>query len=417
MRKFFIVVKNVFIVAIVLAIIVISVGVILTLACQHTGKTYCVVLKEATCNTAGEVEYRCEWCDDRIKTETVEATGEHDWVSTPAVAPTCTSVGWEEGFQCSVCAEKKAVMIEKVSHTIQIVSGSEATCEKSGLTDGEYCTGCKQWIVPQIASAPLGHYCGVYSNTCERCDKSGVYGVIDTFNDLAGGASTSFEGCIYYLEYCLGDREGEWYLSIPSSMNYLRFVGNPNTTYDLFLIIKDRFNSIKIDFVDVNLSARNTLVSCTSKVDVEIGFYGRSASLIAQKASEGTRGTIRDGKNGGTGATGGSGISVSGNLTIRLGANKCRIEGGSGGDGGKGCDGHAAIDSGNGGNGGNGGMGIRANSITVIVEDGYSSSNLTIVGGAGGYGGAGGKGTLTKDGKRGTNGSSAAATSCKIIYK
>ena len=160
------------------------------------------------------------------------------------------------------------------------------------------------------------------------------------------------------------------------------------------------------------------MVSCASKVNVEIGFYGSKASLIAKKGNEGEKGTISGGKDGGTGANGGCGISILGDLTIRFAADKCQIKGGDGGDGGKGVDGYAAIDSGNGGNGGNGGMGIMANSIAIIVEDGYSSSNLTITGGDGGAGGAGGNGAvLAKDGKDGENGSAAAATSCKIIYK
>ena len=372
--------------------------------CEHNCDTYSYIKQEAICGVVGIKEWRCEDCDKVMETEAIPATGDHDWAISEAVEPTCTSEGWEEGLQCTICKDRRATKIEKLPHAIKIIEGNEAGCETSGMTDGEFCMVCEQLFAEQEYIEPLGHTCDVYLE-------------IDTFNEFMDYDQT--RNAIIYLEYCMQELDAGlfYYMEIPAECTYMRVVGDSSKTYKLIFVLLQRTEPFRLDLVNANLLVnQRTMFTSESEADIHIGFYGESASLVSGKAADGAKGSLgsMDGENG---ANGERGISVGGDLTITVGANTCRVKGGDGGNGGKGNDG-LAMDGFDGGNGGNGGAGIAASSITVIAEDGYSTSNLSIAGGKGGTGGVGGNGSwLYDDGRNGSNGSSASATTVKVIYK
>ena len=148
------------------------------------------VTKEATCGKAGEKTYTCERCKT-TKTEEIPATGEHTVVTDPAVEATCTDPGLTEGSHCSVCHEVlvaqqevpalghkwdngtvtkeatcgkagektytcercKTTKTEEIpatgEHTVVTDPAVEATCTKTGLTEGSHCSVCGEVIVKQ----------------------------------------------------------------------------------------------------------------------------------------------------------------------------------------------------------------------------------------------------------------------------
>ena len=77
----------------------------------------------------------------------------------PGKAATCTSTGFTDGTECSVCGTviKAQQTINKKAHTEITVKGNEATCTENGLTDGKKCSVCETVIVKQETISASGH--------------------------------------------------------------------------------------------------------------------------------------------------------------------------------------------------------------------------------------------------------------------
>lgn len=165
------------------------------------------VTKEATCKEAGVKTYTCTVCGE-TKTETI-AKKAHTEVTDKAVEATCTKTGLTEGKHCSVCGTvtvkqetvaKKAhipgkatvtkeptctetglqsytctvcgtkikdEVIAKKAHTEVIDKAVEATCTKTGLTEGKHCSVCNTVIVKQEVVAKKAHTYGTAKVTKE----------------------------------------------------------------------------------------------------------------------------------------------------------------------------------------------------------------------------------------------------------
>lgn len=124
--------------------------------------------------------------------------------------------------------------------------------------------------------------------------------------------------------------------------------------------------------------------------------------------------------DGGQGGTGGYAINCK-NMTTTLKSNaKITAVGGQGGNGGTGgSDGSLWMTGGNGGRGGNGQMAIYASStIAFYTETTAAKNNIALNLGTKGYGGAGGHptGIGPKDGKAGSDGSSASQVTNVTVY-
>ncbi len=105
------------------------------------------------------------------------AACEHEIVTDAGVEATCTKTGLTEGSHCAKCGE---VLVEQVEtdlapHTKEVIPGVKPTCTEGGKSDGEKCSDCKKVLKEQTDLPPLGHSGGKATcqqkATCETCNQ------------------------------------------------------------------------------------------------------------------------------------------------------------------------------------------------------------------------------------------------------
>lgn len=123
----------------------------------HTEKEIPAVA--ATCTTAGSTAgIECTVCKAKVKEVTVIDALGHDFVldKTASFDATCELPGREKG-KCSRCDATKDEEIKAKGHTEEVIPGSAADCETSGLSEGKRCTVCEKILVEQEQIPALGH--------------------------------------------------------------------------------------------------------------------------------------------------------------------------------------------------------------------------------------------------------------------
>ncbi len=167
-----------------------------------------VEAKEATCTEPGNIEhYKCSRCsklfvdEEGVKNEVtadkVVTTKDHEYGELIAEVPaTCTKEGTKAHYQCSECEKlfvdettaqddgtsvtiKKEVtaaelVIEKTAHTPKAVEAVEATCTKTGLTEGSVCDVCGEVLVAQTVTPMIDHTPVTDASSDATCTKSGL---------------------------------------------------------------------------------------------------------------------------------------------------------------------------------------------------------------------------------------------------
>lgn len=98
-----------------------------------------VTTVDATCATDGFKEYKNTLTSEK-KTETIPATGEHDYQSTDSTDSTCTEKG-SVTYTCSVCGDTYTEESDFADHDYKEVETKDATCTEDGYTKYE-CTVC-----------------------------------------------------------------------------------------------------------------------------------------------------------------------------------------------------------------------------------------------------------------------------------
>ena len=117
---------------------------------------------DAACTADGKTVYTATFTNtvfaEQTKEVTLSQTG-HTEEILEAVEATCTKTGLTEGKKCSVCGEilVKQEIVEKTAHTEEILEAVEATCTKTGLTAGSKCSVCGRTVVVQKEVEALGH--------------------------------------------------------------------------------------------------------------------------------------------------------------------------------------------------------------------------------------------------------------------
>jgi hypothetical protein len=179
---------------------------------EHTHTVVIDSAVEATCNKEGLTEGKhCSVCNEVILAQQTVAKKEHTVVIDPAVEATCEKTGLTEGKHCSVCNEVIVAQqtvskahdytaavtkeptcknegvktytctcgdtyteaIAKSEHTVVIDPAVEATCEKTGLTEGKHCSVCNEVIVAQQTVSKAHNYTATVT-TQPTCKTEGV---------------------------------------------------------------------------------------------------------------------------------------------------------------------------------------------------------------------------------------------------
>ena len=115
---------------------------------KHTSE----ITTPATHITEGVITYTCV-CGDTY-TEIIAKSIDHTYDAV-VTKPSCT----EDGLSIYTCECGDAYLeeIPAIGHNVIIVSGVDATCIKSGLTDGRYCSVCDEVLSVQEEIPALGH--------------------------------------------------------------------------------------------------------------------------------------------------------------------------------------------------------------------------------------------------------------------
>ena len=170
-------------------------------ACTHTDYDTTERTVPATCGEAGRVDTICSNCGEVVSTRELPPTGAHDWGNgVVTTAPTETTPGVRT-FTCSGCGQTRTETIPATgAHDYQFTKTVAPTC-----TDGGYdlytCSGCgaterrnltdaagHKWDGGTVTTAPTETTPGVRTYTCTVCGQTRTEAIPAT------GASTCTGG-------------------------------------------------------------------------------------------------------------------------------------------------------------------------------------------------------------------------------
>ena len=166
-------------------------------ACLHTGYGTHENTVPATCGEAGRTETICDNCGEVIATKEIPATGAHTWDNgTVTTEPTETTPGVRT-FTCAVCGQTRTETIPATgAHDYQFTRNVAPTCTTGGY-DLYTCSGCgatekrnskpalgHKWDSGTVTTEPTETTPGVRTYTCTVC------GEVKTETIPATGAHT-----------------------------------------------------------------------------------------------------------------------------------------------------------------------------------------------------------------------------------
>lgn len=151
-------------------------------ACLHTGYGTTENTVPATCGEAGRVDTICSNCGDVVSTKEIPATGEHTWDNgTVTTEPTENEPGVRT-FTCAVCGATRTETIPATgAHDYQFTKTVAPTCTAGGY-DLYTCSGCgatekrnptdalgHKWDSGKVTTEPTETAPGVRTYTCTVC--------------------------------------------------------------------------------------------------------------------------------------------------------------------------------------------------------------------------------------------------------
>ena len=166
-------------------------------ACLHTGYGTHENTVPATCGEAGCIETICDNCGDVVSTKEIPATGAHTWDNgTVTTEPTETTPGVRT-YTCTVCGATRTETIPATgAHDYQFTKNVAPTCTTDGY-DLYTCSGCgatekrnskpalgHKWDNGTVTTEPTATTPGVRTYTCTVC------GEVKTETIPATGAHT-----------------------------------------------------------------------------------------------------------------------------------------------------------------------------------------------------------------------------------
>ncbi len=151
-------------------------------ACLHTGYGTTENTVPATCGEAGRVDTICSNCGEIVSTKEIPATGAHTWDNgTVTTEPTETTPGVRT-FTCAVCHATRTETIPATGeHTFVFTRNVAPTCTADGY-DLYTCSGCgatekrnskpalgHKWDSGTVTTEPTETTPGVRTYTCTVC--------------------------------------------------------------------------------------------------------------------------------------------------------------------------------------------------------------------------------------------------------
>lgn len=151
-------------------------------ACLHTGYGTHENTVPATCGEAGRIETICDNCGEVVSTKEIPATGAHTWDNgTVTTEPTETTPGVRT-FTCAVCGQTRTETIPATGvHDYQFTKNVAPTCTADGY-DLYTCSGCgatekrnskpalgHKWDSGTVTTEPTETTPGVRTYTCTVC--------------------------------------------------------------------------------------------------------------------------------------------------------------------------------------------------------------------------------------------------------
>ena len=151
-------------------------------ACLHTGYGTTENTVPATCGEAGRVDTICSNCGEVVSTKEIPATGAHTWDNgTVTTEPTETTPGVRT-FTCAVCGATRTETIPATgAHDYQFTKNIAPTCTADGY-DLYTCSGCgatekrnpkpalgHKWDSGTVTTEPTETTPGVRTYTCTVC--------------------------------------------------------------------------------------------------------------------------------------------------------------------------------------------------------------------------------------------------------
>lgn len=197
-------------------------------ACLHTGYGTTENTVPATCGEAGRVDTICSNCGEVVSTKEIPATGAHTWDNgTVTTEPTETTPGVRT-FTCAVCGATRTETIPATgAHDYRFTKTVAPTCTADGY-DLYTCSGCgatekrnskpalgHKWDSGTVTTEPTETTPGVRTYTCTVCGQTKNEIIPATggssvcpggpscpsygFSDVAGPNDWSHEG----IDYCV----------------------------------------------------------------------------------------------------------------------------------------------------------------------------------------------------------------------
>ena len=154
-------------------------------ACLHTGYGTTENTVPATCGEAGRVDTICSNCGEVVSTKEIPATGAHTWDNgTVTTEPTETTPGVRT-FTCAVCGATRTETIPATgAHDYQFTKNIAPTCTADGY-DLYTCSGCgatekrnpkpalgHKWDNGTVTTEPTETTPGVRTYTCTVCGQT-----------------------------------------------------------------------------------------------------------------------------------------------------------------------------------------------------------------------------------------------------
>ena len=154
-------------------------------ACLHTGYGTHENTVPATCGEAGRTETICDNCGEVVSTKEIPATGAHTWDNGKVTTePTETTPGVRT-FTCAVCGQTRTETIPATGvHDYQFTKNVAPTCTTDGY-DLYTCSGCgatekrnskpalgHKWDSGTVTTEPTETTPGVRTYTCTVCGEA-----------------------------------------------------------------------------------------------------------------------------------------------------------------------------------------------------------------------------------------------------